>query len=243
MIKGILFDLDDTLLHRRRSLEPYLTGLSRRLALSDDVALRYRARFHDLDGGGATPRSEVFRELSDEFPAMGSASALGADFIEHAWRSCEYLGGAMEVLAWCRHRDLRCGIITNGSRATQRAKVHSLDLESRVDTVLISEEEGIAKPAADIFIRAASRLGLLPNECAFVGDNPVADIAGARDAGMFAIWFRRDLPWPVDLAAAPCSISALSELPNAIELLLPGQIFVSHESKRVLMGQIDLERR
>ena len=52
--------------------------------------------------------------------------------------------------------------------------------------------EGISKPDPAIFHRALDRLRVDPARAVFVGDHPDVDVAGARAAGMFAIW-RRDL--------------------------------------------------
>jgi putative hydrolase of the HAD superfamily len=58
-------------------------------------------------------------------------------------------------------------------------------------TILISDAEGISKPDRQIFHRALDRLNTDPAQAVFVGDHPEVDVAGARAAGMRAIW-RRD---------------------------------------------------
>jgi putative hydrolase of the HAD superfamily len=59
------------------------------------------------------------------------------------------------------------------------------------DTILISDAEGIWKPDCRIFHRALERLNISRAQAVFVGDHPEVDVAGARAAGMQAIW-RRD---------------------------------------------------
>jgi len=217
MIKAVLFDLDDTLLDRRRMVDGYLAGHERRSGLGPDAAANFIRRFHELDGCGYTSRPLLFQRLSDEFPSAGSAQVIGADFREHVWRHCEWMPGAIELLAWCRDAGLRSAIITNGSSRMQRAKLQLLDLESRVDAILISEEEGVAKPMPEIFLRAASRLGVDPCLCAFVGDHPLNDVKGARDVGMVDIWLRRELPWPSELPMASFSITRLCDVPTLLQ--------------------------
>jgi putative hydrolase of the HAD superfamily len=60
-----------------------------------------------------------------------------------------------------------------------------------VDTILISDAEGVSKRDPRIFHRALERLDISPTRSVFVGDHPEVDVAGARAAGMQAIW-RRD---------------------------------------------------
>ena len=215
---AILFDLDDTLLDRRRTVERYLADHAARMRLSSDVASAYRALFHEIDENGHASRASVFDRLGAEFPTVGSADALLKDFLEYGFATCDWVEGATHLLAWCRSSGLRSGIITNGSSAMQRAKLRALDLAALVDVILVSEEEGVSKPAAEIFHRAASRLGVRPDECVFIGDNPMADVDGSRRAGMMDVWVRRGFEWPSGLAPASRSIATLADLPRLLEL-------------------------
>ena len=73
----------------------------------------------------------------------------------------------------------------------QTSKLECLALSPMFDTILISDAEGISKPDRQIFRRALERLHVNPAQAVFVGDHPEVDVAGARSAGMQAIW-RRD---------------------------------------------------
>ena len=73
----------------------------------------------------------------------------------------------------------------------QSRKLQCLALSPLFDTILISDAEGISKPDRQIFHRALERLNTNPAQAVFVGDHPEVDVAGARAAGMQAIW-RRD---------------------------------------------------
>jgi 2-haloalkanoic acid dehalogenase type II len=57
--------------------------------------------------------------------------------------------------------------------------------------VLSSEELRSYKPRRPFFDAVAARLGLKPHEILYVGDNPYADVTGARNAGMLAYWVCR----------------------------------------------------
>ena len=88
-------------------------------------------------------------------------------------------------------------------RSFKRRNIEALGLEPLVDAILISEAEGLRKPDAAIFFRAAERAGARPEECLFVGDNPEADILGAHGAGMKTAWFNAGAVWPEGLAVNP----------------------------------------
>jgi len=85
-----------------------------------------------------------------------------------------------------------------------------LGLEHSFDAILVSEEEGVRKPDAEIFRRALARCGVDAREALFVGDHPVADVEGAHRAGLLAVW--KHVPyWPPVIIAAP-TIRDLSEV-------------------------------
>jgi putative hydrolase of the HAD superfamily len=215
-LAAVLFDLDDTLLDRRRTLDRYLADHAARTGLPADIAAAYRTRFYELDGCGYVPRATVFGQLCAEFPSLPPEEALTADYRAHAFRRCEFMDGAVDILGWCRRAGLASAIVTNGSSAMQRGKLEVLRLTHLVDLVIVSGEEGIHKPETELFHRVAARLGTSPTQCAFVGDNPRNDVEGARRAGMHAVWFAKELPWPDDLPPAAVSISTLAELPEAL---------------------------
>ncbi|HEY2823960.1 MAG TPA: HAD-IA family hydrolase [Gemmatimonadales bacterium] len=221
MISAVLFDLDDTLLDRRATIETWLPGHCRRFGLDDTMVPRYRARFQELDADGASPREPLFLSLAAEFPVGVSPAILREDFRANAWDHCVTLEGAFPLLERLRADGYRLGVITNGSSRVQRAKVENLGLARFVDTILVSEEEGVHKPDRAIFERALERLGGSLESAMFIGDNPAADIAGARGAGMTAVWAPRHLPWPADLALPTHQIGSLPQLP-ALQAQLAG---------------------
>ena len=105
-------------------------------------------------------------------------------------------------------------MVTNGQVRIQRHTLAGLGLSEAFDVVLISEEEGIRKPDPEIFARALARLDVTPDVAVFVGDNPPADIAGARAAGLKAVWMENSYyPPPQD---ADATIRRLADLPAII---------------------------
>lgn len=57
--------------------------------------------------------------------------------------------------------------------------------------ILSSEGARSYKPRRRIFEQAAARFGLPPADVLYVGDSPVADVLGARSAGMPVAWLNR----------------------------------------------------
>lgn len=72
--------------------------------------------------------------------------------------------------------------------------------------VMVSADYSVRKPNALLFETAAARLGIRPEDVWFMGDRLDTDVAGAKAAGMTAVWFnpngRRDSSSDADLTVA-----------------------------------------
>jgi len=94
---------------------------------------------------------------------------------------------ASPVLKTLKHHGFTVGLLSNWdtSLASFCQKLGLLDL---VDMVLASDEIGIRKPDPHIFLIAAEKLAIPPNNFLFIGDSLRKDIAGAKKAGMKTAW-------------------------------------------------------
>lgn len=213
MIKAVLFDLDGTLFDRNTSVQRLVRAQydAYASALAHIEKPAFVARFVELDARGYVPKDVVYQRLVEEFSLHDlSASDLTGYFFAQYHCHCVPFPGLVEMLTDLHAHGLRLGVITNGGTAFQQNTLRALGIESSFSTVLISEAEGIKKPDPAIFHRALARLGVGADESLFVGDHPIVDIAGARNAGLKAIW-KRDTYWEAPLDADGV-LNALSEL-------------------------------
>ena len=193
MLQAVLFDLDDTLLDRRGSFEQFVRDQWIRFgpAVQAIDQERYVDALIELDRDGYGPRKGLFGGLTARFGLQADvADRLLTDYRTGFPRACRLFADAIPTLSSLRASSLKLGLITNGSLRMQSRKLQCLALSSTFDTVLISDAEGVSKPDARIFLRALERLAMEPAAAAFVGDNPEVDVAGARAAGMRAVWRR-----------------------------------------------------
>ena len=89
-----------------------------------------------------------------------------------------------ETVIELSRRGYKLGIIANTITETEIPDWLEADgLTQYFKTVILSSKVGIRKPNPEIYLEAARRIGVEPQHCVYVGDNPVRDVEGVLDAG------------------------------------------------------------
>ena len=129
--------------------------------------------------------------------------------------------GAAAALAALATQGMRLALVSNTMRTPGAVLIRILEragLRSLFDVVTFSDECGVRKPAAAIFLRTLERLGVSAADAIHVGDDPILDVEGPRDVGMGAIQVTPD-----GRATAPVKphavIRHLAELPATVRRL------------------------
>ncbi|HVV72695.1 MAG TPA: HAD-IA family hydrolase, partial [Verrucomicrobiae bacterium] len=92
--------------------------------------------------------------------------------------------GVVELVAACRQAGLRVVVASSADRIKIVANLQKIGLPIESwDAVVTGEDVMAKKPAPDIFLSAASRLGLPPGQCAVIED-AVNGVQAAKAAGM-----------------------------------------------------------
>jgi HAD superfamily hydrolase (TIGR01549 family) len=167
------------------------------------VAGRYPDRAHDM----TFMRRRALRDL---FAAAGHAESLADEAFEvffAARNRVEFYDDVLPSLIRLRSR-YRLFALSNGNADLQRCGIADLFAGH-----VTASAAGAAKPDARIFASLADAAGVDAHRVLHIGDDPWADVSGAMQAGMQAVWLNRDArEWPKELAAPPRTISTLAEI-------------------------------
>ena len=129
--------------------------------------------------------------------------------------------GALEAVTRLSPK-YRLGVISDTGITPGRAMrryFRDRGLMSHFTSLVFSDETGLCKPHPDVFRRALSELGAEPCEAVHVGDLLRTDVAGAKAAGMRAVWVRSQYQDGESDAEPDFTIDSLHELPGIIESL------------------------
>ena len=202
-LAAIFFDIDDTL---------YSTS---------DFARRARAASVDamIAQGLAFPREELLAELDEvvrEFTSnysshynrllqrlprralkgVNTALVVAAGVVAyHETKARELVPypDALALLKRLAKAKLTLGVITDGLEVKQAEKLVRLGVLPYLNpqAVYISDQVGINKPNAKLYLRACADLNLKPASVMYVGDNPKNDIDPPNKIGMITVRLRR----------------------------------------------------
>jgi len=130
------------------------------------------------------------------------------------------LPGAQKVLAELKSAGFLLGLVTNTSlpQSVVKAEFDRLSLYDYFDTVVCSSEIVFRKPDAAMFEVALRSLKVSPTEALFIGDDYHADIVGAKQIGMKAVWLNpKRNPTPGEVQP-DYDIAGLEEILEFVEI-------------------------
>lgn len=182
-IKGVIFDLDDTLYSEKEYVK---SGYK---AVSDYLGGGYEEKLWQFFETGRPAIDELLKELGREDE---KAEVLKV-YRSHK-PDIHLYPGVAEMIAELKEKGIKVGIITDGRPEGQRNKLEALGLD--IDDVIITDELGgiqFRKPCDIAFRILLTRWRINPADVVYVGDNPTKDFQAPQQLGMRCIYFRNHL--------------------------------------------------
>ncbi len=98
--------------------------------------------------------------------------------------------------------------VTNGNADLKKVGIDDL-FDEHINAAMV----GAAKPHRSIFDAAVEAGGATASETLHVGDHPLYDVHGAREAGLRTVWVNRNgMDWPEDYAAPDAEVVHVGEI-------------------------------
>ena len=231
MIRAVLVDLGDTLVHLNRPWdEVFQQNLESLYAFfkesGTNIDFQEFARIFTREFERASaisqlykvevPMQDIVSRVLRKIRLRDAGGTMVQDAIEEFYRpevdAWQLFPDTVETLTALREMGLKMGLISNSkSDWAVRAILEKHDLSKLFEVIVTSAELRMRKPRVDIFARALVALDAKPCETVFVGDSLQADIIGARTAGIRSIHVRRK---PVDhplLVVPDVAVTSLAE--------------------------------
>lgn len=223
-IRTITLDLDDTLwaIHPviKRAEERLYSWMAERYPritelygpeelrqVRTEVIAEYRDRLHDLTFIRRTVLTRI-----------GEAAGYDAAYVDDAFAVFDEARNDVALFPEARPALVALSqrytliAVTNGNANLERIGIRDL-----FDGVVSAAMAGAAKPARPIFDMAVVAGGASAEQTLHVGDHPLYDVHGARDAGLRAVWVNRNGDqWPDEYHLPDAEVQHVGELSDLL---------------------------
>lgn len=206
VLKDVFFDLDNTLWDYRKNAEytlrqifpKYQKQLSRDISFERFYPVYEQsndALWNRINRGEITKDYLRNHRFPDAFRALGCENdALGIEleheFLDSIADSHLLVEGAEELLKDLKSKGYELHILSNGFEEVTHHKVAKSALNGYFTSITSADELGIRKPEAKIYQHALMKAKARPSTSVMIGDDWLADIVGAENFGMAAVYFK-----------------------------------------------------
>jgi HAD superfamily hydrolase (TIGR01509 family) len=155
---------------------------------SEPLWFEVEREFARARGGDFTPemaRECIGRGLSNTLAVMRDSSDIIERFIARVG-DLQLKPGFLELFEEARARGVPRALASSSARRLVLATLERFGVRERFDAVVSGDDVTHPKPAPDIFLEAARRLGVAPAGCVVLEDSQ-SGVAAARAAGMAVV--------------------------------------------------------
>lgn len=200
MIKGIIFDLDNTLVDfmrmKRHSCEEAMVAMiDSGLDMDKEKGLKILYKLYDKYG---IEHKQIFQEFLKKVNKKVDYKILANGIVAYRRVKTGFLIPYPHVhstLLALKNNGIKLAILTDAPRMRAWTRLASLKLTDFFDAVITFEETGERKPHKKPFQKALKSLGLDADEVLMVGDWPERDIEGAKKQGIKTCFAKYGYGW------------------------------------------------
>ncbi len=222
MIKAVVFDLDHTLFDRYATIRKIVPELREHFDLNDGVTdeffaeeLCYGDKHNVHKGWEGIHKHLISKGIFKTVPDFSEYTKI---LLAHFKNIAVKYDFAEPVLEELKNNGYKVGLITNGDPILQHKKLRMLELQDAFDEVIVSGETPYEKPQKEIFLMMADKLNITPDEMMYVGDHPLNDVDGARNAGCVPVWVKTTGTWIFPEIPKPeLQVERVTEIPGILK--------------------------
>ena len=189
-IEFILFDLDGTLVDTNADLTAAMNYMLKQYnapALQpEQVKVLLGCGVHDLVSRSF--ETSTGRKLSGDELEKAVRINL-AYYAEHNTDLTTTFPGVIEVLEYCRERNIKMAVVTNKGTKPSTKIVDATGLSGYMSAVQGDGDNLPLKPQPDLLWHVMKKLNAVPEKTLMVGDN-YTDIGAARNAGVKSVFIK-----------------------------------------------------
>lgn len=183
MIKAVLFDLDGTLL----DTAPAFHQLLNQQLHTAGLPLIRLSQLRTVVSEGAAAMIRLAFNLTPEAPEFEAhLNTLLASYHANPAANTQLFPGMRDVLETLNDANIPWGVVTNKPERFTLPILEHLGLKEQAKTIICPDHVEERKPHPEGLLKAATELGVAPEDCCYIGDH-LRDIEAGRRANMATI--------------------------------------------------------
>ena len=182
MIQAALFDLDGTLIDS----SPDFVKCLNILLTENNHATIQESDIRYLVSDGSNVLLKNFLKPSSDEELENFREAFFKLYHEELEYGSNFFEGVDELITFLEEENIPWGIVTNKFKRFAEKIIQNNPLLQQSQVLITPDDVSIAKPNPEGLIKAANILGLLPDQCIYVGDH-LKDLEAGSNAGMQSI--------------------------------------------------------
>jgi len=184
MIKAVIFDLSGVIIFPAK-LNPALRRMARLTKTKRKKFLECFYSSYNIAKLGKMTENQLFRNVIADCRIRFNINRLKNELRKHKRKNLSILN----LIKGLRQKGIKTALLSNTVKEWFIEDAKFVNLASLFDTIIVSFEEGIAKPNHKIYKTTAKRLGVQLKDCILV-DDLERNIKGAKKIGMKGIVYK-----------------------------------------------------
>ena len=176
-VKGVLFDMDGVILDTEKLYTRFWCEAAQALGfpMTHEMALGMRSLSRQM---GERQLKSYLGEEVDYYQVRSKRIEMMTAFVNE--NGVELKPGIHELLAFLKEHGIKTSIATSSPLDRTKAYLSQVGLVDAFDELVSGHMVEHGKPAPDIYLYAAEKLGLKPEECLVLEDSPSGLLAAYR---------------------------------------------------------------
>ena len=139
---------------------------------------------------------EVFRHIfenKNKKATKSLATHLAQEFRAFSTEYIRVYDGVLETLAKLKKAGKKLYIVSNAQSCYTKQELSKLGLRKYFSGIVYSSDKKCAKPDPALFNALIDKHKLNKKECVYIGNDPITDVDGARNAKIDCLWIKTNL--------------------------------------------------
>jgi HAD superfamily hydrolase (TIGR01509 family) len=210
MIKGLIFDMDDTLVNSSPIHKESLAIVLKREGINlDSIPKKLESKFF------GRKLSEIVKILVDYYKINSKPKEIlerREKIALKLLKDLKPMPGLKKLIKFLRYSNYKIALASSSERKEIQFILKKFGMIDIFKIIVSGEEVKAGKPNPEVYVKAAKKLRLFPNEC-LVFEDSKNGITSAKEAGMKVVAVRNSLAdWNQDLSNADIIIDNLEDV-------------------------------